>query len=258
MPDRWQHSFADEWLLCFKPRPAARRRLVCFGPAGGGASFYRRWPDLAPPDVEVLAVQLPGRETRLGEEPRRDIVESAAEVVRALLARPDLPTVLFGHSMGALLALEAARGLRRAEYAPELRLAVSGRESPDLAMQDTGFVTLADDEFLIAVDRRYGGIPPAVMEVAELRELIAPALRADFAAVLGYRIPSPDPLDIDLTVMRGRDDPQTADERIAGWDRVSLRPVRRCDFPGGHFYLSDRAEAVLSELLADRFVAAPS
>src|SRR4051812_7884010 len=131
MPDRCQRSFADEWLLCFKPRAAARCRLVCFGPAGGGASFFRRWPDLVPSNVEVLAVQLPGRETRLAEEPHHDIMESAQAVVRSLMVRNGLPTVLFGHSMGALLALEAVRGLRRAAYASELRLVVSGRESPD-------------------------------------------------------------------------------------------------------------------------------
>ncbi|MGJ5203355.1 thioesterase II family protein [Bradyrhizobium sp. HKCCYLR20261] len=258
MPDDVRHSFADDWLLCFKPRAAARRRLVCFGPAGGGASFFRRWPDLVPPDVEVLAVQLPGRETRLAEPPEHDIVGPALAVGRSLMTRKTLPTVLFGHSMGALLALETARGLRQAHFACDLGLVVSGRESPDLAMQDSGFMALDDDAFLAAIDRRYGGIPPAVMEIAELRELIAPVLRADFAAVIGYRDRAADPLDIEVTVMRGRDDPQTADERIAGWGRVSVRPVRRRDFPGGHFYLSDRPEAVLAEVLSASFVAEPS
>src|ERR1700755_1529297 len=112
MPDQSQRTFADQWLLCFKPRPTARSRLVCCGPAGGGASFYRRWPELVPLDVEVLAVQLPGRETRLVEDPRPGIVTSAEAVCRSLMARATpLPTVLFGHSMGALIAFETARCL---------------------------------------------------------------------------------------------------------------------------------------------------
>jgi surfactin synthase thioesterase subunit len=245
MPSSPKHP----WLTCFRPRPAARRRLVCFGPAGGGPSFYRRWPDLLPTDVELLAVQLPGREARLAEPAAHSVESSAGIVAQALAEAGPRPTILFGHSMGALIAYETAHRLRGQRGAADVALVVSGREAPDRRMTDTGFMDLTDEAFLRYVAQRYGGIPIEVMQEPELRELIVPALRADFTAVMAYREIQHPPLDLPLVVLTGADDRQTTPETLQGWQARSSLPVRTRTFPGGHFYLVDHLEQVLSETL---------
>ena len=40
-------------------------RLICFPYAGGGPSLFRGWPLELSQQVEVCAVQLPGREARM-------------------------------------------------------------------------------------------------------------------------------------------------------------------------------------------------
>ena len=97
------------WFLTFRAEPAAPVVLFCLPPAGAGASCYRQWPAALGPEVEVRAVQLPGRENRLAEEPRIDVAGLAAAVAEAA----DRPYALFGHSMGGRLAYEVIRELRR-------------------------------------------------------------------------------------------------------------------------------------------------
>ena len=86
-------------ILPFRiPRPAARVRLLCFPFAGGGAMIYRGWDKLLPADVDVCAVELPGRGARQGEAPIDDmnrLLDDLAPDIEPLL---DRPVVLFGHT----------------------------------------------------------------------------------------------------------------------------------------------------------------
>jgi len=101
-------------IICPKRRPDAGQRLFCFPHAGVGPSVFRGWADQFATDAEVCLVQLPGREGRLRESP----FESIANLMPALLAdmRPllDRPFAFYGHSLGATVAFECARNLRRA------------------------------------------------------------------------------------------------------------------------------------------------
>src|SRR4051794_36920377 len=106
MPD-----LRSPWFVVPTPRPDARRRLFCLPHAGGGAAAFRRWADGMAAAVEVVAVQPPGRETRFREPPFTDWRSLVVSLADALPA--DRPFALFGHSLGALLAFELARELRR-------------------------------------------------------------------------------------------------------------------------------------------------
>src|SRR6476469_1550245 len=102
-PDRFELIMSrSRWAQVNRPRPAARLRLICLPAAGGGASRYRDWPAHLPDDVEVVSVQLPGRENRF-DEPVIDAMEPLVgrlldELAGSLVA----PFALFGHSIGAL------------------------------------------------------------------------------------------------------------------------------------------------------------
>jgi surfactin synthase thioesterase subunit len=58
-------SNPDKWALFPKPKPGASLRLFCFHYAGGSAQTFHSWSADLPPIVEIGAVQLPGRGTRL-------------------------------------------------------------------------------------------------------------------------------------------------------------------------------------------------
>src|SRR3954465_2576403 len=111
-------SETSTWLRIPKPSPAAPPRLIVLPHAGGSASCYL--PLLAPlwPRVEVLAVQYPGRQDRLGERPISDLHALADCVAEELEPWTDLPYTLFGHSFGATVGYEVALRLGRSGRVP--------------------------------------------------------------------------------------------------------------------------------------------
>ncbi|NUT52800.1 MAG: thioesterase, partial [Saccharothrix sp.] len=146
------------WL----PYPAASDaavRLFCLPHAGAGASAFRRWRDVFPPGVDVQPVQLPGREDRIGEPPATDAHALVEELASALAGAADRPFVLFGHSMGALLAAELARRL------PPTLLVLSGRAAPvELPPREAELrrvMAATDEEVLGATFDRAGMGAPA-------------------------------------------------------------------------------------------------
>ncbi|MFF2076054.1 thioesterase II family protein [Kitasatospora sp. NPDC058162] len=219
-------------------RPALR--LVCFPHAGGGASFFRSWPAHLDPSTELLAVQYPGRENRFREPLVPDLATLADAVAEHLRPLPPLPTVLFGHSMGAAVAYETLLRLEAAGDSPVLRLCVSGR-APDTA-PGPGDHT---DEQLVRTVQELGGTQAAVLDDPDLRELLLPIIRNDYRLIDRYRR-SPDAprLRADLLALTGDRDPQVTVEQARGWAATTDGAFSLHVLAGDHFYLVPAAAEV--------------
>src|SRR5215213_9001369 len=120
----------EHWLAYVSPRPRASVRLFCFPYAGGGASVFRGWAEGLPEAVEVCPVQLPGRETRFLEPAYTRLPALVEALAESLTPHLDRPFVFFGHSLGALVAFELARRLRRDGGPGPDRLFASGCGAP--------------------------------------------------------------------------------------------------------------------------------
>lgn len=243
-------QLTTKWIRCYRPRRAARLRLVCIPFAGGGASVFRSWGDALPQSVEVWAVQLPGREERLGEprfSSRRELTRALAD---ALAPQLTMPFVLFGHSMGARLAFELTRELRARNALTPEHLVVSGRQAPHVpSSRKVPYSDLGPDEFLEEV-RKMNGTPKEVFDEPELLELVLPILRADFA--INEHEPHVDgpPLSCPITAIRGVDDELVTANNLAAWRTHTTGPFAQFTFPGDHFYLMPQRTALLELLSA--------
>ena len=240
------------WFSVPVPKPAARLRLFCLPYAGGGASAYFAWSRaLADTPIEVCAVQPPGRENRLREAPYRDItslVTSLASAIRPLL---DRPYAIFGHSMGALIAFELTRLLRDEGTALPSHLFMSGARAPDIASDEAPLHPIADDDaFLGAVASRYGGIPAIVLENAELRGVILPALRADMTVTESYAYRTTEPFPVDLAAYGGSADRHVGDDRLERWRDRTTGTFESRRFEGDHFFLNDSRSALVADVAA--------
>ncbi|MGW2598849.1 alpha/beta fold hydrolase [Streptomyces klenkii] len=101
-------------IITVTQRPGAEARLICLPPAGTGPEFYAPWPALLPDTIECSAIQLPGRGARADEPSHTAPHHLASLLAEAVDSQDDSrPFALFGHSLGALLAFETARCLRR-------------------------------------------------------------------------------------------------------------------------------------------------
>jgi surfactin synthase thioesterase subunit len=199
-----------------------------------------------PHAIEPWAVCLPGRERRLKEPALTSMHEIVREVCGLLgSVPPGPPWVLFGHSMGALVAWELARHLN------PLLLVVSGARPPDDPIVDATLPDLDDEELTAEVRGRFGGFPPEVDAYPELLELTLATLRADLTALARYRIDGVEPLDLPIVALRGADDKECRTADLEGWGACTRGGFRSREFEGGHHYLFDRPREVIAALRED-------
>ncbi|GAA3211993.1 thioesterase II family protein [Actinocorallia longicatena] len=233
------------WLRCPTPRPWATTRLVCFPHAGGSAVAYRSWS--VSPAVEVHAVQYPGRADRMADPLPTGIMQTARMAAASLAPLQDRPMALFGHSMGALVAFETARILTE-KGSPPVHLFVSaGLPAHKWAGRRT--VPINDDAALVQELLSLGGSDADAMADPELRELVLPYIRADFQMLQDYRHTPGAPLTSPVTAMTGEGDPHVPVEIAAHWAELTTGPFELRSFSGDHFYLVERRDEVLAEIM---------
>lgn len=230
------------WIAYAKPNSEAALRLFCLPHAGGGAGAYRAWVDGLAPEIEVLPVQLPGRETRFLERPYETIEALLDALVVAIRPYLDKPLAFFGHSLGALVGFELARQLRQDGITPQ-QLFVSGYGAPHLPVKLPSMHHLRDAEFIAAL-RELDTVPAAVLDNTELLDLLLPMLRADFTVYERYEYQPAKPLPCPITMLGGESDPLVSPEMLAAWSVHSVQPGQTHLFPGDHFYLQEQATAV--------------
>ncbi|MFF7389188.1 thioesterase II family protein [Streptomyces scabiei] len=235
---------SGRWLRRYRPASEAAVRLLCLPHAGGSASAYHPMALALAPAADVLAAQYPGRQDRYAEPPAESVRELAERIVEAVTGgSDDRPLALFGHSMGAVVAHEAALALEAAGRAP-VRLFVSGRRAPSARRPGPALHLAGDAELLRAV-RRLGGTDGQVFEDEELMRLVLPALRGDYKALETYEPRPGDRLTCPVTVLTGDADPVTPVAEARAWSGHTDGPTELCVFPGGHFYLNDRLREVV-------------
>ncbi|MEU3056964.1 thioesterase II family protein [Streptomyces griseus] len=224
-----------KWLRRFGPADGVGAlRLFCFHHAGGSAASFRDWPFLLPPYVEVVAVQLPGRENRFAERPYRDMRPLAEAVADAMAGELNLPYACFGFSMGARVALAVAHVLRERGLPQPSRMFSASSCAPSLDMPVRGWNE--SDEMLIAYLRELGGTAADFFDSEELLDLYLPTVRADLT-VIGACPPRDGlPLDVPLHAFAGADDTQAPPERMRDWRQETSAEFTLTAVSGGHFF----------------------
>jgi medium-chain acyl-[acyl-carrier-protein] hydrolase len=232
------------------PRPGAPVRLVCFPHAGGTAAAYLSWSRaLEHAPIEVVAAELPGRSSRSGEPPCTDLDRIAGGFADLVAPFGDRPFALFGHSLGAIVAFEVARRLRDRGRPAPAHLFVSGAFAPQLASAGAPLRFIEGDTvFLEAVAAKYGGVPKIVLEQAELRASLVPALRADLSLTETYAYRAAPPLDCPIAAYAGASDPIVPADGLAAWREQTAAGFSYRLFDGHHFYLNRARESLLADL----------
>ena len=241
----------NRWLAIPRANPDARIRLLCFPCAGRGASLYRTWSGLLGNDVEVCAIQLPGRENRMDEPPYtrfQDLVSTLVQVLRPYL---DREYAIFGHSLGALIGFEVARLLRETGGPAPIHMFASAQHAPQIPDPLPPIGMLPDAAFLAAVQQRYDGIPHEVLEEPEVVSLLLPMLRADFRVLEDYVYHPGQPLACGITALGGLGDLATSREQLSAWSLQTQGSFRFRMYPGEHFFIQSAEKEVLQSVSSE-------
>ncbi|MBO8193175.1 thioesterase [Streptomyces oryzae] len=249
--------------------PATGLRLFCFHHAGAGALTFARWRRGFDPDVCVLPVRLPGRETRLREPRITDGRRLLDELEAQLGPLLEQPYALYGHSLGALVAYRFAQRVRRAGRQAPVLVGLGACPPPHLPTPLTDQSELPDAALLAALDR-YGTLPSYLFErprwlstllstmrddlrlAASLREL-GRAVGSTTGSTAGSTTGSTagegwdEPLAGPVHAFAGTGDEAAPAAAVAEWRRWSSGPFALHNVPGDHFFVRDTA---LPELLA--------
>jgi medium-chain acyl-[acyl-carrier-protein] hydrolase len=241
------------WLLGHRPSAQAAVRLLCFPYAGGAASLYQTWSAELPDEVDVCAVQLPGRQERLAEQPFVELDALLDSLDAALAPLADLPWALFGHSFGGLLAFEYARLLRRRGRSAT-HLFVAGLRPPQVLTPRPTRRTRADDELLAEMRQRAGNTADGGLD-RQLADLVLPAYRADLMIMDRYALRPEPPLAGPLSVFGGAQDTHPIPAQLPDWGQHTRGRFRVRVLPGGHFFLDRQRAAVQAAIVEDLGIA---
>lgn len=226
-------STAELWLEVSTRRPNARQRLICFPHAGGSASFFAPWAEAFGANTEVCSVAYPGRAARIGEALAEDLVNMAKDI-SAAVREDDRPCALFGHSFGAVVALEVARDLQSMGR-PPLHLFASGSFNGPLP---TDLEPPSEDPNTVAARLvALGGTTPELANDPIFREFFLSYTIGDSRLFHAYQMDDYPALSCGITTIVGDVD-DDADRRP--WARLTEKDFLEYSVPGNHFYLVDR------------------
>ncbi|TLQ41924.1 thioesterase II family protein [Streptomyces marianii] len=226
------------WLQQWSP-PApdgtTTARILCLPYAGGGAGSYRHWGPAMPAGTELHAVELPGHGRRLTETPAADVTE-IVETLIPLAARPGPPTILFGHSMGALLAHELCRAMTELGT-PPAALVLSAMSPAHLVDRAACRALTGDPVALLDHVRELGATPPEVLRTPAMRELVLRTMRADLGLLAAFPDPAdPVPASVAVLALSGRSDDVYPPHTVASWEPFAERWRGMRVLDGGHFF----------------------
>ncbi|MGE5568260.1 MAG: alpha/beta fold hydrolase [Rhodospirillales bacterium] len=234
---RRKSSPGSVWFPKADPSLPAALRLFCFPHAGGGTLMFRTWAGAFPEDVAVVPVRLPGRETRFSEPPfnrMEPLVEALAQAIRPFTGER---FAFYGHSMGAAVAFELARRLRRENLPSPAALFVSAARAPQFRLNHVP-PPEPPDEQLISELRNLEGIPPGALADEELLKTILPAVRADSALYRNYVYVEEPPLDCPIRAYGGTEDPNITRDHLEAWARQTTASFALEMLPGKHFFVN--------------------
>jgi surfactin synthase thioesterase subunit len=239
----------NAWIRRYHPSGARAGRLVCFPHAGGSASYYHPLSERFSPAADVIALQYPGRQDRRQEACITSIDALADKIAEQLGRLSDVPTLFFGHSMGATLAFEVGCRLQDAGRNAPARVIVSGRNAPGIARNEK--VHTFDDAGVIAEIRRLNGTDSTVLDDEEILRMSLPSIRGDYEAIETYSYTPGRILKCPITALIGDSDLQTKIAEADAWRQYTKSSFRIKTFPGGHFYLRFNISAVMAEIDSD-------
>lgn len=226
----------ENWIIRLRPAVKPSLRLFCFPYAGGGASTFNAWANQFQSDVDLCAVQAPGRESRYSEEPFLSLAPMIDCLVEAIEPFCDLPFAFFGHCLGALTAFELARGLSTTQKEGLVHLFVSGCRAPQLPMSMAPIHLLPEQEFTAQL-KKGNQIPDVVLEDPELLSLFMPVLRADFSVWETYVYSNGEPLDCPISAFCGSQEINLTPETLQLWSVQTRDSCIVRMLPGNHFFI---------------------
>lgn len=240
----------DGWLRSWGSVRRPTANVVCLPHAGGSPGVYARWGGLLP-GAQVYAAHYPGRAERAAEPPETSMPRVARRLAVAIQQAidPGSHLILFGHSLGAPLALETARVLAALEVDVDWLVASGSEPGPHDPTERRAWVPEQRDADVLHSLRAMGGTDSAALNDPGFVSLVLPYVRADSTLYQSYVMEVSPALHCPITTIAGAED-RFADVRP--WPELTTDSYSHVTTAGDHFYLVDCPPTDLIAEIIDR------
>ncbi|PYG89067.1 surfactin synthase thioesterase subunit [Ruminiclostridium sufflavum DSM 19573] len=227
----------------------SRIKLFCVPYAGASSMVYSKWKKGLADFIELQEVELPGRGRRYSSPFCGNIDEAVEDIIKQIESKisDGGKYAFFGHSMGTLIVYELVNRIKEVYDSEPVHIFFSGRNSPDIKVENKVVHTLSDEEFKFELNK-FGGIPDQIFENEELAKIFIPILRADYKLIDTYNYAKKKTkLNTDMTVFYGTEDAYIKSD-IKSWEKYT---TRRCDFieyEGGHFFINTYMKEIICDI----------
>jgi len=259
---------AGKWLISPRPNPDAKARLFCFPYAGGGLASFRAWAQLFDSTVEVVAVEAPGRGSRINEAAVGDLDRFVERLMPEMIDWLDRPSAFFGHCLGGLtmfatlcaLPKESAHFVkhafpcgvrpphllkRRGEFEDDLVYGMMLHREFDFRVPPYA----QTDEILADIIRQFDTqAANKMLEIPKLRKVLLPAIRAEFGMACNYEHRPVERFSFPISSFVGDSDPWVSEEDSAGWGALTRSQFTNHVRKGSHFLMADDGQYIVEAI----------
>ena len=232
-----------KWIQYERQIDNPSMRVFCFPYAGGSALFYARWYKYLDESAEVFPIQLPGRESRIDEQPLRVMSVAIDAIVEEIEPYLTENMAFVGHSMGSMLVYEVLKALYFKNLPIPKHVFLCGAVPPDLIGESEKIHTLTDMEFCEKL-KGYESITPDIMKYPEFYKYFLPVIKADFEMIETYKPDEVWKMPCGVTIFSGTEDPYVPLDYLKEWGRYCEQPPEIITFSGNHFFLKEHVEEI--------------
>jgi medium-chain acyl-[acyl-carrier-protein] hydrolase len=210
-------------------------RLFCFPYAGGSSKAFRAWVN-ASETVDIVPVELPGRGGHISEPS----IESIDQLIEAFLpqllaAANGHPFMLYGHSLGAMIAFQLAFVLQERSYPCPDKIIVAGRHAPHHPDPSRLNSSMNEQEMKEEI-RRLNGTPKELFNSPEMVEFFLNFLKSDLKLHESFNYYG-QTLNIPIIAHCGEKDEEAGLLIMSYWQERTRVDFSIQEFPGNHFFV---------------------
>ncbi len=238
----------SRWYKKFRDTANCTMKMICFPHAGGSAQDYKKWLDYLPADVDLIVAQMPGRAERIQEKLCCNFDELISHFLEEVEPFLDRHYFLLGHSLGASLAFEIAKGIRRLGYRMPNRLIVISRSGPSIPEANIKYNL--PDEKLIDYLKSQSGTDEKILDDREILNFFLPIIRNDIKLADTYNeyYKKEAPLSCPINVLWGNKESNLDRRMIEEWKNETSSQFTEEQFEGNHFFLHEQTEKVINRI----------
>ena len=222
-------------------------RLICFHSMGVGASLFTKFLLNPPKNVDIVAVQTPGRENRKEEPVAESLPQLVDQIVPQLIPLLDRPFIIWGHSFGGITSSEVIRRLGEQGLPQPSHFVVTGTVAPHLIhlwqKREIMLKALVPDtspEYVLSLSR--------YVDDTEFLKSILPLMRKDNPLLVSHRFEGRLAFDLPITAFAARQDDMVYSDEIRAWAQHTTQQFSLIEVDGDHWFLNRNRDLIMKTL----------